>query len=288
MSTFLQQGLTMDAKIRYLWVEANAISNIAHAKHNLAKGALFHSTEAIVASLLLSSQIKGDERLTFQLKSETPTFNFICDINAEGKVRAKISPSDFSLEVNADIDGYLFISKHNAKRELYRGITEIKEERIQEGLHRYFKNSGQIDSLMRISVQVSEEGKILRASGFLLERLPESPLSPSATSEEFYTAYQELSEISDFTFRQSLDKKKVCGYDIFPLETTPLEWECNCSQQKIESMLTSLGSKRLKISLKNKVTHQLLVSFAVQNIIATKNNYYFCYPILKKNNNYSL
>jgi molecular chaperone Hsp33 len=250
MSTFLQQGLTMDAKIRYLWVEANDIANIAHAKHNLAKGALFHSTEAIVASLLLSSQIKGDERLSFQLKSETPKFNFICDINAEGKVRAKISPSNFSLEENADIDGYLFISKHNAKRELYRGITEIKEERIQEGLHRYFKNSGQIDSLMRISVQVSDVGDILRASGFLLERLPESPLSPSATSEEFYKAYQELSETSDFTFRQSLDKKKVCGYDIFPLETTPLEWECNCSQEKIESMLTSLGSKEIKDIIK--------------------------------------
>lgn len=250
MSTFLQQGLTMDAKIRYLWVEAKEIADTAQIKHSLAKGALFHSTEAIVASLLLSSQIKGDERLSCQLKSETPTFSFICDISAEGKVRAKISPPTFPLEEHAHINGYFFISKHNAKRELYRGITEIKEEPIQEGLHRYFKTSGQIDSVMRISVQLSEAGTILRASGFLVERLPESPQSPSATSEEFYQAYEELSKMSAFTFRQSLDKNKVCGYDIFALKTTPLEWECNCSQEKIESMLISLGSKEIKDIIK--------------------------------------
>lgn len=246
MSNFLQQGLTMDAKIRYLWVEAHDIAEIAREKHNLSHGALFHSTEAIVASLLMASQIKGDERLSLQLKSDTPEFTFICDIKSQGKLRAKITPASFSLEENANINSYLFISKHNARRELYRGITEIRNERIQEGLHQYFKNSGQIDNLIRISIQVTESGELQRASGFLVERLPESPHSPSANSEEFYEAYQDLSELSDSSFRRSLDKKKICGYDLFPLETIPLKWECKCSQEKIESMLIALGKQELE------------------------------------------
>ncbi len=245
MSNFLQQGLTMDAKIRYLWVEANNIAEIAREKHGLNHGALFHSTEAIVASLLLSSQIKGDNRLTLQLKSETPSFTFICDIKSQGKLRAKITPSGFPIEENANINGYLFVSQHSATRELYRGITEISDERIQEGIHRYLQNSGQIDNLMRISIQLSDSGQIQRAAGFLVERLPESPHSPSATSEEFYDAYQNLSQLSDSSFLRSLDKKKICGYDLFPLETLPLIWECRCSQEKIESMLISLGKEEL-------------------------------------------
>ena len=92
----LVQGLTMDAKVRYLLVRFTAVLNDAIHKHGLNKGSTRYLADAMAAALLLSSQIKGDERLSLQLESSSPQCRIICDINAEGGIRAKITPNKAS------------------------------------------------------------------------------------------------------------------------------------------------------------------------------------------------
>ena len=69
-SNQIQQGLTMDAKVRYLLVEANETADIAKKKHDLDDNSAIFCAEALVTSLLMGSQIKGDERFTVQLEND--------------------------------------------------------------------------------------------------------------------------------------------------------------------------------------------------------------------------
>ena len=89
----------MDAKVRYLLVHFTDVLNEAIEKHALNKGSTRYLADAMAAALLLSSQIKGDERLSLQLESSSPACRIICDINADGGIRAKITPNKLPSDV---------------------------------------------------------------------------------------------------------------------------------------------------------------------------------------------
>ena len=55
MTDYLEQGLTMDAKTRFLRVNATEITRKAIANHNIDSLSSFYLAEGIVSSLLLSS-----------------------------------------------------------------------------------------------------------------------------------------------------------------------------------------------------------------------------------------
>jgi molecular chaperone Hsp33 len=182
----LQQGLTLDAKVRYIFVEASDIAETARKRHNLDPISTRYCAESIAASLLLASQIKGDERITVQIVSETPKCSVLCDINAQGAIRAKISPPDMVTSIRQlqkesklsefrfQLHGYMVTIKHNKYQEIYRGITEIENQTITEALQHYFQQSAQIDCVMKIAVQQNTDGSIHAVTGIILERYPES------------------------------------------------------------------------------------------------------------------
>jgi molecular chaperone Hsp33 len=245
-SDLIQQGLTKDAAVRYLVVEAAQIANIVSNRNQLQGNSVYHSSSAIVASALLASQIKGDERLMIQIKAEQPILSFLCDVNAEGTIRAKFTPNILPPNSDNNIDGYIVTTKYNSYKQLYRGVTEINNMTIENGLQEHLDNSSQIDNYLRIVITCNIDGTVKNATGILLERLPESPLNPSISSKDFFTTYQCFKELKESQLISDIKQKKLCGFDLFPLESKPLRWECKCSQEKIENMLCSLGAKEIR------------------------------------------
>jgi molecular chaperone Hsp33 len=242
----VQQGLTMDAAVRYLTVRTTQICETARQRHNLQGLAILQSREAIVASMLMASQIKGDERLSVQLKAEQPKFSFFCDISAHGTIRAKFYPNVIPSNSSRHINGYIVTIKHNSSRELYRGVTEFNDTSIEHGLRIHLKNSSQIDCYIRIAVLLDEIGTVREAIGILLERLPESPQNPSVNSNDFHKTYDKVLSLSEEELIEAVDSNTLCDFDLFPLEKKSLTWECRCSQEKIERMLCSLGTSELR------------------------------------------
>ena len=242
----IQQGLTMDAAVRYLIVRADDIADTSRQRHGLHGIAVQQSAEAIVASLLMASQIKGEERLTVQLQAHNPNFSFLCDVNATGGTRAKFKPNVLPADFNGDISGTFCTIKHDVRKELYRGVTEFNKSTIEHGLQEHMNQSSQVDCYLRILTRIQANGQVDKAVGILLERLPESPNSPSVTSSEFHRAYQQIYSFTDEQLLSELEKRKLCGFDLFPLEEKGLRWACRCSQQRIEQMLCSLGVSELQ------------------------------------------
>ena len=243
----IQIGLTMDAKVRYLIVEASAIIQQLCQRHQLSPFASKVFAESMIATSLLASQIKDQEHLAVQLQSQNPKILFLCEITAEGKIRGKITPTDLqgNLE-NPILDGHLLSIKHNQKKELYRGWTEINQQSIQDALQHHINQSSQIDNYIRIVVMLNTEGDIEQAFGIFVERYPESPNNPSATVEEFQETYHALLQANNETIVQNLHRSLILGHTLFPLESKELYWECMCSQSNTEKMLKGLGKEELE------------------------------------------
>jgi molecular chaperone Hsp33 len=172
----------------------------------------------------------------------------LCDINSEGGVRVKWIPANLEEGSNQNLTGVLVTIKHNRERELYRGVTEINDESITSALAHHLNQSSQIDCLLRTSIQF-KQGRLEKAIGILLEKYPESEENPSATKEEFLSDYDSLNTMSESDFQLQVSKNTMCGHPLFSLESKDLHWFCSCSDERIDTMLTSIGKEELLVIL---------------------------------------
>jgi molecular chaperone Hsp33 len=267
----LVQGLTMDAKVHFLMVSFKGVLNAAIDKHGLNKGSTQYLAQAMASSLLLSSQIKSDERLSVQLESSEPECRIICDINANGGIRGKITPVKMPSNVEIPtLDGFFVNIKHNKERELYRGTTEIRTETIDSALEHHLNQSAQIQCMVRIEILFDDNGRATSAKGMLLEKYPESDDNPSATPIEFAMAYTEFSTMSPKEFIAGCEKNSICGFDLFTLETKPISWFCGCSDERINTMLSSIGPDELRSMIEDLGEIEVVCEFCSVRYVRNK------------------
>ena len=237
----LSRGLTADGKSRLIGVELGEVIELGVRLHELmgASGDLFG--QGVVASALLSSQIKGSERMTVQVQAERPHAGFICEVNADGALRARLGASRVHQAALEDVNGVLLAIKSVGNRELYRGVTSISGCSLAAALEEHLRDSQQVRSALRIHVDRSEAGQV-RARGLLLEALPssaadagddlvtESDLERAIQADDFDKAREDLCHRDD---------------DGGVLAHQALFWSCPCSQERVENVVRMLGPQTM-------------------------------------------
>ena len=268
--SFFQRGMTSEFAARYLLVDVSDIAETARQKHNLKTRAGLLMAEALAASALMASQIKGKERLTIQIQAERPKFSFICDINADGGVRSRLAPSTTPHPKDRAIKGLMLAIKHNEQKELYRGITPIDHQPVDRALQIHLQQSSQVDVIIRIVVQQQENGHISRAIGILVERLPPAKDLPALNTEQFEQRYQAVFDLKIEEFIQQIDEKKLLGQELYDMETRMLSWQCKCSEEQIRAMLFSLGPQEIELIIAEQGEAKVNCHFCNTDYIITK------------------
>lgn len=238
---YFERGLTVDFAVRYMMVDCTSIAQKAHERHELHGASPRICTEGILASYLLASQIKGEEKLTIQILSQNPKLSFMSDINAQGELRAKFSPANLPISTS-ELDGVLVVIKHNKQKELYRGVTNIENCNIAQALHYNLTQSAQVDTITQFFISYDGD-QINRACGIILERLPPTQDLPFLNTEQFFERYHNLTEQEVW---EGLAQKKLRNSVLHDLSKKTISWQCRCSRSKVKSMLFSLGKKELE------------------------------------------
>ncbi len=239
------RGLIGGGAVRLLFVEASEPAMHTQQIHGLGEDSGRFAAEVTVASALLGAHIKGDEQLTVQLQGEKPPLSAYVDLTADGAIRVRTSPPDLHRR-EGRFQGVMFVVKHVAEREVWRGVTSIDHTTMAEGLSRHLGESTQVDAALGIVVR-TEEGKVVGAGGWLVERLPEDPAHPSLTREAFEAKYGWLRTADPQDVFSRLHTGGLDADDrVEILEQKPLIWRCRCSRERIEIMLVSLGPDELQ------------------------------------------
>ncbi len=237
----LVRAMVGDGLARVLWVRApDTISAMLRA-HGARGRVAEAGCELAVASLVMSAWVKGDERVTLQLQAESPSpVSFVGEVDAEGAFRGRISPR--TMELEGPISGLLYAMKANADREMYRGVTQVEHEHVGDALAGHLATSDQIDVFLRIRV---EEGVPM---GLLVERLPH-PGADEEAHERFVQHFGRMSELSLVEIERELEGGTLGGLAIRRLEERSIRWQCRCSEERVRSMLTSLGYEELRLMI---------------------------------------
>ncbi len=204
--------------------------------------------EALAAISLLATTLKFDGSLILQINATAPVHMLVVQATSKRTVRG-LARWNEEIPDNAEFQdlfkqGRMIISvepKDGSER--YQSIVELSANSLADCLTRYFEQSEQLPT--RLWLAANDH----RATGLLLQRLPTNDLEhlPEIEDETWQRALiltntislKELLSLESRTLLTRLYHEE----ELRIFEQEAIEFKCQCSQQKIEQMVISLGLK---------------------------------------------
>jgi len=230
-------ALACEGKVRVLVVLLDGPCEELRQRHHLGPAAARLGAEGLIAAALLSSQIKGDERLTVNLYGERPKFELMVDVWSDGRLRARFQPAQLTPIVR--FRGLFAALKYVGSREVYRGIADVDDEDVESALQRYFVRSVQVDGRVRVLVELGADGRVAFAGGILVERFPDMD------AEEFAQLFDEPLRQDFRALMTGFAFGALAGQPVEVLDHRDLVYRCPCSRARVLQMLQSLGATEL-------------------------------------------
>ncbi|MBE5781491.1 MAG: Hsp33 family molecular chaperone HslO [Clostridiales bacterium] len=210
----------------------------------------------LMGSLIMASDIKdekGDVSVT--IDGGGPLGRIIAVANAKGHVRgcidhpeATLPPrSDGKLDVGGAVgkEGRLVVVRDLGYGEPYVGQVALTSGEIAEDMAYYYVISQQQPCLLYLGVLVDTDGSILSASGLGIFPLPGCPESDIRALELGRELYPELTNaLRDRTLEEAADLV-LAGLTHRITERKKVDYVCNCSREKMEKALISIGQRDL-------------------------------------------
>ena len=242
----LHRGLVGEGTARFLAVSLADLAELTRTQHDLDPDAARIAAELMVCTALMSAWVKGSERITLQVQSERPAFGTVCEVDAEGGLRARFHPGVIRMSAETGIDGLMLAIKADVTRELYRGVTALQGRSLEEALRAHLIESSQVDVVLRIGIGQDPSGRVRFAGGVVVERLPDDPKLPSIEPEAFSATYSPIEAVPVEDTLTALAFGKIVDQSVEVLENRGLRWRCSCSQERIEAVIYNLGPAELR------------------------------------------
>lgn len=230
----------------------------ARSRHNLSPVASAAVGRLLTAGAMMGAMLKGDDDiLTLAVMGDGPIGKVVVTADSKGTVKGYADHPQVMLPPNSigklDVggavgQGYLQVIKDMGLKEPYAGQVQLQTGEIAEDLTYYFVTSEQVPSSVGLGVLMNKEGGTVKhAGGFIIQ------LMPFASDEVLEKLEQNLLKISSVT--KMLDDGNtpeqilgqiLDGFDIEINDEVPVKFECNCSKQRVEKALISVGRDEIK------------------------------------------
>ena len=156
---------------------------------------------------------------------------------------------DAHLDVGGAVghDGTLDVIRDLGLREPYIGQVPLVSGEIAEDVTRYFAISEQTPTVCALGVLVNEDLSVRCAGGFIVQLLPGALESEIVQLEKNIAAMPSVTSMMEQgkTVKDMLDM----ALDTFApevLDTSFVEYRCDCSEERVRRMLKSLGKKEVE------------------------------------------
>lgn len=257
MSDYLIKALAYDNQIRAYAIDSTQLVSEAQRRHNTWPTASAALGRALTAAAMMGATLKGDDKVTVKIEGGGPIGVIIVDANARGETRGYVTNPHVHFELNeygkldvrraVGTNGYLSVVKDLGLREMFTGQVPIVSGELGEDFTYYYAVSEQIPSSVGVGVLVNPDNSILAAGGFMIQVMP-------GTSDETITLLeQRLKEIAPISkmIQQGLTPEQILEEilgenQVKVLEKMPVSFRCNCSYERFERALASLGKEEIR------------------------------------------
>ncbi|WP_272047576.1 Hsp33 family molecular chaperone HslO [Paenibacillus thiaminolyticus] len=254
MQDMLVRGTGLGGKVRIFAVRTTGLVNELQRRHGAYPTATAALGRTVTAAAMMGAMLKGDEKLTVQVKGDGPIGQIVADANAHGEVRGYVTHPQVHLASNAqgklDVagavgrSGFIHVIKDLGLKEPYRGSSPIISGELAEDFTYYFATSEQTPSAVGLGVLVDVDNSVLHAGGFIVQLLP------GLTEEQIDQIEYSLSVLPPVTalLDQGMELDELVTWiisDANVMEQMPIRFQCQCSRERVERTLISVGKGEL-------------------------------------------
>ena len=208
--------------------------------------------EALVASALLTGNIKLDGALSVELKSSGALRMLFAECTDQGRLRGLArwnEPLPEPLALNALPDASMAITIGNVERgQRYQGLVELQHASVAESLENYFIQSEQLPAHILLAANDTH------AVGLMLQKMPDEGGHHAAQDDDAWsrivhlTATLGVTELLD-TAPEQLLYRLYHEESVRLFEPRSLAFGCSCSRERVTGMLRSLGRDEVEAAL---------------------------------------
>ncbi len=252
----IKRILEKEGNFRLFVCESTELVEKARLAHNTTPVASAALGRLLTATAMMGSMMKGEKDvLTLQIKGDGPIGTITTTGKANGIVKGYVANPDVDVPLNkkGKLDvagavgaGSLYVIKDLGLKEPYNGSVELVSGEIAEDLTYYFTASEQTPSSVGLGVLVDTDLSISVAGGFILQVMP-------SCTEEALTQLEKnigsLSSVTDILKKDGLEglvNILTNAFKIEYLDEINPDFICDCSKEKVEKALITIGKKELE------------------------------------------
>ncbi len=225
-----------------------------------------HQTSAVntaaLGRLLTAASIMGTmlkntkDSITLRLAGDGPAGTLIAVSDGVGNVRGWVQNPIVEIPLNdkgkLDVggavgSGMLYVIKDLGMREPYIGQTPIVTGEIAEDITNYYATSEQTPTACGLGVLVNPNLTVKAAGGYLVQLMPGVDEDTITRLEQNLAGMAPVSALlASGKTPQEIAFQVLDGLNPSLLDEYPVEYRCDCSRERVEKALISIGRQELE------------------------------------------
>lgn len=251
---------------RVISADGSAFAEVLDAKDIVSEIERIHRTSAVVTAALgrltigaslMGYMLKGkDDTLTLRVDADGQTGQLVAVSDSMGNVKSYVNNPVVEIPLNSqgklDVggavghNGTLSVVKDMGLKEPYVGVIPLVSGEIAEDIANYYATSEQIPTVCSLGVLVNPDLSVKSAGGFLVQLLPFADEKCIDIIERNLKNIRPVSAmLAEGVTPEEIANMLMDGLDPEPLDEAAPVYKCDCSRERTEGVLISLGKQEL-------------------------------------------
>ncbi len=256
MKDYIVRGVAADSQICVFAACTTAVAEEARRRHNTSPTATVALGQLMTAGTMMGAMMKNDtDILTLQIRGDGPIGGITVTADNQGNVKGYVLNPEASVPAkNGKINvadalgiGLLNVIKDMGLKEPYVGQTILATSEIAQDLTYYYMNSEQIPSSVGLGVLMEKDNTVKCAGGFILQLMPYAEDAVIDKLEENLKGITSVTELLEQGYTPEMMLKALLeGMDLEITDTLPARFYCNCSKERVEKAVVSIGREEIQ------------------------------------------
>ena len=250
MSDYIIRGMAANNQVRFFACNATETVEKARITHNTSPVVTNALGRLLMGGALMGAMCKNDtDTLTIRIQCQGPIQGLLITADSKGNVKGYVSEAQVMLpakDVAKAIDlGVMSVIKDIGLKEPYVGQTHLVSSEIAMDLTYYFVTSEQIPSSVALGVLQNADTTVSSAGGFIVQLMPFAEEKLIADLEKRLENFSFTDLMERGLSVEEIIEKLFEGYDTVITDTLPCNYCCDCSKERVEQAVISMGRKEI-------------------------------------------
>lgn len=258
MADYIIRAAADDGSIRAFACLTKDTVNEAFLHHKTSPTATTALGRLLTAASMMGAMLKGEkDTITLQLTGNGPIGRVLATSDSSSNVKGYADYPQVDMPLNAagkldvggavGLDGFLTVITDIGMKEPYIGKIPLVTGEVGDDLTKYFAVSEQVPSAVGLGVLVDTDYTVKTAGGFIIQVMPE------ATDDDISRLEENINNVKSVTalFEEGKSPEDILGiilqgFEYHITEKTDTKYFCDCSRERVERAVISLGEEEVR------------------------------------------